>query len=55
VPEPPATKVIACPFELIVPANDPADPAAVEIVSEKFGTAPVETAEVGTVSACRND
>jgi hypothetical protein len=50
VPAPPAV-IVNTPCEVIVPANDPADPAAVEVTLEKFPTAPTEGAEVGTASA----
>ena len=38
-----------------MPANEPADPAAVEVTSLKLPTAPTDGAEVGTASACVYD
>ena len=54
VPAPPAVRVIT-PADVIVPANEPATPAAVEVTSLKMPTAPTEGAEVGTASACVYD
>ena len=50
VPAPPAVSV-STPWLVIVPAKEPATPAAVEVTLEKFPTAPTEGAEVGTASA----
>ena len=40
------------PSEAMVPAKSPAVPAAVDVILEKLGTAPTDTADVGTASAC---
>ena len=49
-PEP--AVIVMVPSEAMVPANDPAVPAAVETMLPKFATSPVVTADVGTASAC---
>ncbi len=46
---PPAVIVIV-PSEAMVPARSPAVPADVDVIVEKLGTAPTDTAEVGTAS-----
>ena len=50
VPAPPAVNVNT-PADVIVPANEPATPAAVEVTLLKLPTAPTEGAQVGTASA----
>ena len=47
---PPAV-IVMVPSEAIVPARSPAVPADVDVIVEKLGTAPTDTAEVGTASA----
>ena len=39
------------PSEAMLPAKSPAVPEAVDVILEKLGTAPTDTAEVGTASA----
>ena len=50
VPAPPAV-IVNTPWLVIVPANEPAEPAAVEVTLLKLPTAPTLGAEVGTASA----
>ena len=50
LPAPPAVTVIT-PALVTVPAKLPADPAAKEVWSDRFPTAPTVGAEVGTASA----
>ena len=50
VPAPPAVTVIT-PALVTVPAKSPAEPAAYEVWSDRFPTAPTVGADCGTASA----